>query len=183
MPASTSAQQAECVCQFKESPWEAIGTRAACAALMRPGNTSCVIEFGGLGADPGLVKEIIGADPEEYREKVFENLRIYLEALRKKDIETLTDPRFIREAVPIFVRGSMLRTRKDLDDVINQIRQMDLVIVSFFEKFSDKVSEVFKREADPYTAKFQEATFSISERSVNVEYKGTRVVVVFMPEN
>src|SRR5438552_2137660 len=60
------AQVPGCPCTFKEAPWEAYGTKAACTTITRKSGTSCEIEFGGVSADPKIAAQVLGLDPSAY---------------------------------------------------------------------------------------------------------------------
>ena len=68
------AQGPVCPCKFRESPWEAYGTKAACTTYTRKGGTSCEVEFGGVGADPRLVAQVLAIDPSRYQTDTYDLL-------------------------------------------------------------------------------------------------------------
>ena len=103
------AQAPGCPCTFKEAPWEAYGTKAACTTITRKGGTSCEIEFGGVSADPKIAAQVLGLDPSAYTKDAYEILGQFLRYLRDNKREALAEPKFLSIALPIFMRGAYLR--------------------------------------------------------------------------
>jgi hypothetical protein len=92
------AQIKICECKFRDSQWQAFGTKALCSAWMRPGRTSCVIDFGGIGADPKLVEEVLGIKQSIYKRETYNVVVTYLEHLRDNKIDEVIDPKFLSRA-------------------------------------------------------------------------------------
>ena len=105
----TSGAEKNCECDFSEAPWEAYGTKAACTTWTRESRRSCEIAFGGLGAEPDLVAQVLGRDPKEYLDDVYTTIQSYFAALQANDTKTLTSPEFVQHVLPIFMRGAFLR--------------------------------------------------------------------------
>jgi hypothetical protein len=177
---SAQAQAPGCPCTFKEAPWEAYGTKAACTTISRKGGTSCEIEFGGVSADPNVVEQVLGLKPTEYFPRVYEVLGAFLQYLRDNKREALADPKFLSTALPIFMRGAYLR-RPVSDDRISQAKSMDSAIMAFSEKYSDQVSKVFLGSAPELKVTVNDANFRVGRGYVTVDHPFAFLFTRYMP--
>ena len=174
------AQAPICTCTFKEPPWEAYGTNAACSTIVRKGGTSCEIEFGGLSADPRIAAQILGLSPSEYSRQVYEVLGTFLQYLRDNRRADLANPKFLSIALPIFMRGVYLRPPLS-DEAISQAKSLDVAITSFTEKYSDQVSNVFLGKQPNLKANVNGANFFVGRGYLTVESSLGFLVTRYMP--
>ncbi|MDA9475058.1 hypothetical protein XI03_11215 [Bradyrhizobium sp. CCBAU 65884] len=177
--ASAQAQSPACSCTFKEAPWEAYGTKAACTTITRKGGTSCEIEFGGLSADPRIASAL-GIDADD-PSKVYQVLETFLRLLRNNDRATLSQPRFLSEALPIFMRGAYLRPpHGDLN--AGQVRSLDRAVKMFADKYSDQVSKVFLGSTSEFSTTIDEASFTVGPGYVVVRHPFAVLVTRYLPQ-
>lgn len=169
------AEGSRCKCDFAQKPWEAYGTRAACSAVTTNGKTSCNISFGGTGADPKLITQILVQNPKEYERKVNATLIKYLNASQENDQRTLTHAEFISTALPIFMRGAYLR-----EGVHKNLKGLDTAVLSFTKKQASQISDVFRGEKPPFKSKELNAEFSVEKGVVTADYEGIRIITVFL---
>lgn len=189
LPTPVHAQVKRCQCEFADPQWQAYGTKSACSIWMDEGKKSCEIEFGGFGADPDMITEILGREPLEYYAEVSDIVRTYLE-LRDKQDPALTSPEFIRKALPVFMRGAFLRG-SPAEEPMQDWRNLNAAIIAHFEKFSVETSKVFRGSEGPMDHKSEEfgipgVLFHTERGVVVVELKGEKVsgtlVTVFLPQ-
>jgi hypothetical protein len=174
------AQAPGCPCRFKEAPWEAYGTKAACTTITRKGGTSCEIEFGGVSADPKVAEQVLGLKPSEYSRQVYEVLGTFLRYLRDNNREALADPKFLSTALPIFMRGAYLRQPIN-NDGISQAKSLDSAIMAFLEKYSDQVSKVFLGGAPDLKVIVNDANFTVGRGYVTVNHPFGFLITRYMP--
>ncbi|MDA9505440.1 hypothetical protein XI09_12285 [Bradyrhizobium sp. CCBAU 11386] len=177
--APAQAQSPACSCTFKEAPWEAYGTKAACTTITRKGGTSCEIEFGGLSADPRIASAlgIDAADPS----KVYEVLETFLRLLRRNDRAALSQPRFLSEALPIFMRGAYLRPpHGELN--AGQVRSLDKAVKIFADKYSDQVSKVFLGSTSEFSTTIDDASFTVGAGYIVVRHPFAVLVTRYLPQ-
>jgi hypothetical protein len=174
------AQAPVCTCTFKEPPWEAYGTKAACSTLVRKGGTSCEIEFGGLSADPRIAAQILGLSPSEYSRQVYDVLGTFLQYLRDNQRTELANSKFLSIALPIFMRGVYLRQPLS-DEAIIQAKSLDVAITSFSEKYSDQVSNVFLGKEPNLKANVNGVIFFVGRGYLTVESSLGFIVTRYMP--
>jgi hypothetical protein len=177
--ASTSAQSS-CPCSFKDPPWEAYGTKAACTAIVRKGGTSCEIEFGGISADPKVAAQVLGVNPADYTRQMYDVLQQFLQYLRDNKRDALADPKFLATALPSFMRGAYFRHPLN-DENISQARSLDAAIVTFLAKDAGQVSKVFLGGAPPFKDTFNGATFSVERGSLTVDHPFGVLITRYMP--
>jgi hypothetical protein len=179
-PVFAQAKQQGCTCAFADPHWEAHGTNAACAAFMHKGRTSCEVEFGGLGATPNLVSQVLGVSYGAYRNDTFEILNVYLQYLRDGKMASLADPNFLRKALPILMRGAYLRGT--IDDVsLEQRKRLDNTITEFLNKFAPDISDVFMRKREPFITEFADAKFEIGRGYIVIDRSEDHLVTVYIP--
>ena len=169
-----------CLCEFKEAPWEAYGTKAACSTFTRKGGTSCEIEFGGISADQKLIAEILRVNPTAYNAEAYNNLITFLQYLKEGRKLQLLDPKFISTALPTFMRGAYLRGPLD-DNTIQQARSLDAAIKSFFEKYSDQVSSVFRGSSPEFSTEIGNATFTVGKGYIVVKHPAGILITRYIP--
>jgi hypothetical protein len=175
------AQSSICPCSFKEPPWEAYGTKAACTTIIRKGGTSCEVEFGGISTDQKTAAQVLGVNPAEYTGQVYEVLGAFLQYLRNNKREALADPKFLSVALPIFIRGAYLR-RPLNDDDVRQARSLDSAIKAFLEKYSDQVSKIFLGNAPPdLKVTVNDANFVVGRGYLTVSHPIGFIVTRYMP--
>jgi hypothetical protein len=176
---STLAEEKSCECKFSKSPWEAYGTKAACTAYTRKSGTSCEIAFAGLGADPNLIAKVLGQDPSQYFDRVYNLLQeSYLPALRANDTKRLTDPELLQSALPIFMRGAFLR---DSSGSVDEAAALNKLIEGFVDKSKGDIGKTFRGDANPFEQKIGDATFTVGKGWIVVEYHDTILITVYMP--
>jgi hypothetical protein len=180
MTGFAQAQAPSCPCTFKEAPWEAYGTKAACTTITRKGGTSCEIEFGGVSADPKVAEQVLGLKPSEYSAQVYEVLGTFLRYLKDNKREALADPKFLSTALPIFMRGAYLR-RPINDDSISQAKSLDSAITTFLGKYSDQVSKVFLGNAPELKVTVNDANFTVGRGYVTVNHPFGFLITRYMP--
>ena len=168
------ASDIRCQCSFAKPPWKAVGTRAACSAVTSNGRTSCNISFGGMGADPKVVFEVLGLQPKEYERQANSLLIRYLQAVDEAP-QSLIAPEFIRLALPSFMRGAYLRP-----GVTENLKELDEAVISFTEKHAKQIAEVMEQRTH---SEFKEkhATFTVMNGAVVVDFGGVRIVTIFLP--
>jgi hypothetical protein len=170
-----------CPCSFKEPPWEAYGTKAACTAIVRKGGTSCEIEFGGISADPKVASQVLGVDPSEYTKQMYDLLGQFLQYLRDNKRDALADPKFLSAALPFFMRGAYLR-RPLSDAGVGQARSLDASIVDFTGKYSDQISKIFLGNAPPdLKVEVRDAQFIVGRGTVTVYSPFGSLITRYMP--
>jgi hypothetical protein len=177
---SVGAQSSVCPCSFKDPQWEAYGTKAACTAIVRKGGTSCEIEFGGISTDPKVAAQVLGVNPSEYTNQLYEVLGQFLRYLRDNKREALADPKFLSVALPLFMRGAYLR-RPLNDENISQAKSLDSTIVAFVGKYSDQVSKVFLGNAPDMKVSVNDAMFTVGRGYVIVNHPFGVVITRYMP--
>jgi len=174
-------QEKRCECKFADPKWQAFGTKAACTAFTGKGRTSCEIAFGGLGTDPNVVRNVLGVSPAEYQTQAIDVLRFYLELIEKNNRVGLADPKLIRTALPIFMRGAYLRSPEDGIDLADA-KHLDSVISEFFDKYTLDVSQVFAGKKETFFAAVNETKFEVGRGYVLVDDPSSgRLVTVYMP--
>lgn len=178
-PAPAAAQVAQCKCKFAKPPWEAFGTKAFCAAKMRPGLTTCEIAFAGFGADPKLVASVVGRDPVEYQQDVLEVLKAFEQYVAGNRAVGLT-PSFLSKALLVLMRGAYLRGPQD-DKEIEQTKLLDSAVRSFLEKYSGQVTDVFLGKSPPFSTEVADAKLQIGRGTVNVEHAAGTVATIYIP--
>jgi hypothetical protein len=174
------AQAPACSCSFKEPPWEAYGTKAACSTIVRKGGTSCEIEFGGISTDPKVAAQVLGVNPTEYARQGYDVLGTFLQYLRDNKREALADPKFLAIALPIFMRGVYL-SHPLSDDGISQARSLDAAIRSFSEKYSGQVSKVFLGFAPELKVTVNDANFTVGKGYLTVSSSFGFIFTRYMP--
>jgi hypothetical protein len=174
------AQAPGCPCTFKEAPWEAYGTKAACTTITRKGGTSCEIEFGGVSADPKIAAQVLGLDPSAYTRDAYKILGQFLQYLMDNKREALAEPKFLSVALPIFMRGAYLR--RSLGEVdYKQVRSLDSAIINFLDKYSDQVSKVFLGGAPEFSVTIEDANFTIGRGYITVKHPFGLLITRYMP--
>ncbi|MGY3485443.1 hypothetical protein ACVW1C_003326 [Bradyrhizobium sp. USDA 4011] len=174
------AQAPGCPCTFKEAPWEAYGTKAACTTITRKSGTSCEVEFGGLGADPKIAAQVLGLDPAVYTRNVYETVGLFLQYLKDNNREALANPKFLSTAVPMFMRGAYLRTPRG-DFNLSQVQSLDSAIIIFSEKYSDLVSKVFLGGASEFSTTIGDANFTVGRGYITVKHPFGLLITRYMP--
>ncbi|WFU32388.1 hypothetical protein QA635_38925 [Bradyrhizobium brasilense] len=178
-PAPAAAQVALCKCKFAKPPWEAFGTKAFCAAKMRPGLTTCEIAFAGFGADPKLVASVVGRDPVEYQQDVLDVLKAFEQYVAGNRAVGFT-PSFLSKALLVLMRGAYLRGPQD-DKEIEQTKLLDAAIRGFLEKYSAQVTDVFLGKSPPFSTEVADAKLQIGRGTVNVEHAAGTIATIYIP--
>jgi hypothetical protein len=174
------AQAPGCQCTFKEAPWEAHGTKAACTAITRKGGTSCEIEFGGVSTDPKIAAQVLGLDRSAYTRDAYKILGQYLQYLMDNKREAMADPKFLSVALPIFMRGAYLRRSLGEADY-KQVRSLDSDIINFLDKNSDQVSKVFLGYAQEFSVTIEDANFTVGKGYITVKHPFGFLITRYMP--
>ncbi|MBF6570862.1 MAG: hypothetical protein IVW54_18500 [Candidatus Binataceae bacterium] len=176
MTHSAYAQVRYCHCRFKESPWEAYGTRAACTAVTGNGGTSCNISFGGAGADPNVVGAVTGESNASYRGRFYEILFRYLTLYRQRNREALADPAFLQSALVMFMRGGYLRNKIGAD-----LKQVDGAVVAFVAQNTKEISDVFLGKRASFSKDIKGAKFTVEQGAIRMDTKGLQLLTVYLP--
>src|SRR5882724_9031039 len=158
-------QQKRCECTFKDTTYEAFGTDAACTAQSRRNDTSCKISFGGLGADPKMLQQVLGLRPEEipsYNANVFTVLITYLQALKDKNLLVLADPAFIEQAFPIFMRGAYLQSNSEIDAA----RRLDSDVMMFTKEHAKDLGQFYSGKGPEFVTSAGGTKFSVTKESI-----------------
>lgn len=179
-PSPATAQVAICHCTFAKPPWEAFGTKAFCAAKMRPGLTTCEIAFAGFGADPKLVNSVVGRDPAEYQKDVLDVVRAFEQYVAGDKAVGLNSPDFLSRALLVLMRGAYLRGPQD-DKQIEQTKSLDSAVQGFLEKYSGQVMDVFRGRRPPFSTEVADAKFQIGRGTINVEHAAGTVATIYIP--
>jgi hypothetical protein len=179
-PSPAVAQVAQCTCKFAKPPWEAFGTKAFCAAKMRPGLTTCEISFAGFGADPKLVNSVTGRDPAEYQKDVLEAVRAFEQYVAGDRAVGLNSPDLLSKLLLVLMRGAYLRGPQD-DKNIEQTKLLDSAVRGFLEKYSGQVTDVFRGKIPPFATEVADAKFQIGRGTVSVEHAVGTVATVYIP--
>jgi hypothetical protein len=184
---AVAGEPIRCTCLFQQSSgYSAVGTRAACSTMTRknqkgPGER-CEIAFGGLGYDPRLLSNAnIGA--EDYRKLAFSVTQQNLEALSEGHPERLSDPSYLRIAIPVYMRAAYLRSDNSLEPAV--LADLDKQVTSIAKEYADKIAYVFSGKAPPFEATWLERNRITVERgAVRIIYESdiTLVAVFFDPE-
>jgi hypothetical protein len=177
---SAFGQAPSCSCSFKETPWEAYGTKAGCTTITRKGGTSCEIEFGGVSTDPKVAAQVLGLDPAKYLPEAYDVLEQYIRYLRDNKREALADRKFLSIALPIFMRGAYLRRSFDDRDA-SLVKSLDATVQSFLEKYSDDVSKVFSGSAKGFSIVVNDANFVVGRGYITVSHSYGLIITRYMP--
>lgn len=180
-PAFAQAKGQGCVCDFADPKWTARGTNAACSVLMHPGRTSCEIQFAGIGANPNLISKVLGRDPKAYRAETFEVINIYFQYLRDNRRDSLSDPKFLTRALPVFIRGAYLSEATIDDTTLARTVALDKAIMQFIEKYSSDISNVFLNKQAPFRAEVDEARFQVGNGSILIDHPAGRLITIYIP--
>lgn len=163
-----------CECQFKDKTPKAYGTKAACTAVTNTGRTVCNISFGGMGAEPHLVRQVLNQDPGQYDARARGLLIEYLK--RMSDRQALAERAFLEAALPVFMRGAYLRADNGIDD----LKGMNDAVEKFVKKNIEKIAAAFLGGSE-YKDEIAGVTFFVSRNTVSAAQNGTYVYTVFMP--
>lgn len=155
-----------CTCEFIDPEYTATGIRAACAAYMGPGKTSCTIDFSGISANRTLVQEITGMDETQYNEVLFEVLFTYSEAFAENTFTEIRQPEFIQIAVPVLARGIYLRDQSQIG--LDVAADLDEAIRSLVLDYADKITSVFTGIDEPFFLTINNFLFRIYGGYINV---------------
>jgi hypothetical protein len=172
----------DCACHFKDPAWEAYGTKAACATAMHKSETSCDVEFGGLDANPKLIAKIVNPDTAAYFAQVYAVLQLYLEALQKRDIQTLTSPDLLNRALPIFLRGASMQGSADDSAFVTDASNLDRAFVEFVSKYSEAIGKTFRGEIEPFTQVIADIPFNVGKGWISIHYKQETLMTQYLPE-
>jgi hypothetical protein len=172
--------QGSCPCKFKEAPWEAYGTKAACTTYTRKGGTSCEVEFGGVGADPRLVAQILAIDPSRYQTETYDLLSRFLQYLRDNKKEQLVEPQFLSAALLVFMRGAYLRGPLD-GDALNQTKSLDAAVRNFLEKYSGQISKVFTGSDKEFSEPIGNANFTVGKGYIIIRHTAGLLTTRYIP--
>ncbi|MGY3499453.1 MULTISPECIES: hypothetical protein [unclassified Bradyrhizobium] len=179
-PAPATAQVALCKCNFAKPQWEAFGTKAFCAAKMRPGLTTCEVAFAGFGADPKLVSSVVGRDPAEYQRDVLEVVKAFEQYVAGDKAVGLNTPGFLSKALLVLMRGAYLRGPQD-DKEIEQTKLLDSAVQQFLDKYSGQVTDVFLGRSPPFSTKVADAKLQIGRGTVDVEHPAGTITALYIP--
>ena len=180
-PFEPAHAQGRCECRFADSKWQAFGTNAACTAFMGRSRTSCEVAFGGLGADVNVARSVLGSAYPEYQTQIIGVLRQYLDLLERNNRDGLADPKFIRTALPIFMRGAYFRVPRDDADAA-EARILDAAVTGFFDKYSDDVSRVFLGKKEAFSTSVNDTKFEIGKGYIVLDDSlGGRLITSYMP--
>jgi hypothetical protein len=176
-PNITKAEEKKCECKFPDNTWQAYGTNQACSAFLRSAQ-SCEVAFGGLGADERLIVEVLGRTPESYRREVYRILVQYLQALSEDDIEALTEPDFMGQALPTFMRGAFLREIE-----ISEATRINVLVEEFIESRIQEIANVFRAQQKNFVETKEEAKFEVGSGWIIMEYQNRYLVLSYISEN
>lgn len=168
------ASDIRCQCGFAAPPWKAVGTRAACTAVTSNGRTSCNIAFGGTGADPRVVQDVLKVAPGEYNRKATDLLITYLRFVNENP-KGLSNAKFIREALPSFMRGAYLRP-----GVTARLGDLDAVVIAFAERYAGQVAEIMASDKEA-VFEVEAAKFTVTGGAITVDFDDIRIVTIFLP--
>lgn len=174
------SQEPRCSCDFANPPWKAYGTHAACTAYTRKRRTSCEISFAGLGASNNLISRLLNEDPGKYESQVYKLATTYLMYLRQHNTETLTNPKFLTEVLPIFARGAYLRGSLDTAKA-NGVMRLDTILGAFFKAHSKSIGDVFSGREKPFVTKKDDATIFVGKGFITTDYDGGRLIMAYLP--
>lgn len=174
------SQERGCHCNFAEPPWEAHGTKAACTAWMNVGREECEIAFGGFGADETLISDVLGRNPEEYNEEVFDIMERYISFLRRGDEKSISQPEFLIDAIPLFARAAYLRQGPAKIYGYDELKALDATIIDLLNRDIILISEALMQKRNSYK-------YTVDEKSFVAEYgmftitsnTGSLVIVLF----
>lgn len=171
-----------CKCRFTTPEYTAVGTKAACVALMDPGGKSCVIEFSGTGANRELVEQLTGISREQYARIQSDVSFAYAKAFVSNDFSEIRSPKFITMAVPVLARGAYLREQIS-DSKYGDIKAIDSALENFSKENAEQISQIFLSESEILNTEYGKFQFSVGNGYVNImtDNKSEIVVVVAPP--
>lgn len=176
-PTLAPAQTSGCHCDFSDSKWEAYGTKAACAIFMHKGRTSCEVEFGGYGADAKVVNALMSF--AVFSQERAQTMGRFLADLQNNDRDDLFDPKFLQKILLLISRGAYLRVSNDAKP--DQIKSLDGSIREFLDRYSIRVSEVFRGKTGGFVESVGGTKFEVSRESITITHEIGRIVVVYGP--
>jgi len=170
-PANAQTNQPRCTCEFADSSWHAYGTKAACAVYMHDGKKTCEVEFAGVSANPNLVSKATGQPIVQYD---FGYAIGYFEVLAKRDITRLADPKLFVPQIKALMRGAYFRGEYN-----DRAATMDKILVSFFDKYTQQVSDVFLGKASAFKTEISGGQVEVGRGYITLDYASDRVTAVY----
>jgi hypothetical protein len=177
--AHPSAAQEACQCKFKSSPWEAVGTKAACIAYTLKSQTSCIIEFAGTGADEKAIIAVLKEDPAKYKERAYKILLEYFRMLNAGDEKGLTSPGFLQDALLVFFRGAYLRDGSS--EAFERARELDITVQKLLKGYVGAIGDTLRGDKDTASIIVDDAKILVRRGSITFDQKGEHLAMRYLP--